>query len=215
MKSPLQLLETYTMVLIHPFRIHHQFRHQLALPDDGEKLEPLSLAESLGISWIFSILQGLCKIVILNFFIQSFLSMQSESFPILQDIVRSSGVSAYYFLLFKAALDIIFFPVAALVMTQVWAWVIKFYAEKLNENLPAEEISDQITTHALSSNLFSMIPFLGDVIQPLLYYFLIYAGLRANLGASRSLAMVILLTPTILGLMILSLVLFLVFYLVT
>lgn len=215
MKSITDLLETYLMVLVHPFRIHHQFRYQVALPGHDQPLAPLTLSESLGISWVFAIIRGLGKLVLMNFFLQSFLSMQSDRFPILQDILISSGLSTYYFLLFSASLDIIFFPVTALVMTEVWSWFIRTYAKFLNPDLPHEEIADQITTHALSSNLFTIIPFLGDIIQAGLYYFLLYAGLRSNLGASRSLAWVILLTPTMMAMMVFSLLFFAIFCLVS
>ncbi|HXH30498.1 MAG TPA: hypothetical protein VNJ01_06780 [Bacteriovoracaceae bacterium] len=216
MKQLLQLLETYIMVLVHPFRIHQQFRHRLPLPDqNGYVYEPLTLAESIGISWVFAILRGLLKIIILSFLLQAFLGVESVDFPFLQDLIENSRSRAYYFLLFSAALDIIFFPITTLVMTELWAWVIRLYSKWLNPDLPSDEISDQITTHALSSNLFSMVPFIGDVIGHFLYYFLLYAGIRSNLGASRSLAWVILLTPFLMGMMALSLGLFIIFYLVS
>lgn len=215
-KNMADILETYVMTLVHPFRIHQQFRHHLPLPgQEGYLYEPLTLAESIGVSWVFAIVRGLFKIVILNFFLQSFLSFQSPEFEILQDLVRTSGFSTYYFLLFSAALDIIFYPVGAIVLTEVWSWVIKTYARFLNPELPADEIAHQITIGALSSNIFSIVPFVGDVIQLGLYFFLLYAGLRSNLEASRPLAMVILLTPTVLFLMVLSLIFFLLFYLVS
>lgn len=210
------LFETYLMVLVHPFRIHQQFRYRLALPNhDGYLYEPLTLAESIGISWVFALVKGLSKLIIMTFFLKSFLSMQSENFPFLQELFKSSGTSTYYFLLFSAALDIIFFPISTMIMTEVWAWVIKRYTKWLNAELPAEEIADQITTHALSSNLFTIIPFVGDIIQSLLYYFLLYAGIRSNLGASRSLTWVILMTPTIAFLMMASVFVFTIFYLVS
>jgi hypothetical protein len=216
MKSIIELMETYLMVLVHPFRIHQQFRYNVTLPGHENHLfEALKLSEALGISWVFAIIRGLCKILLLNFFLQSFVNMQSESFPVLQDILMSSGLSTYYFLLFSASLDIIFFPITALVLTEVWAWMIRTYSKWLNPDLPHEEIADQITTHALSSNLFCIIPFLGDLVQSVLYYFLLYAGIRSNLGASRSLAWVILLTPTLIGAMLLSLFGFTIFYLVS
>ena len=216
MKSILDLLETYFMVLVHPFRIHQQFRYQVALPGhENHFFTPLKLSEALGISWVFAIIRGLAKLVLMNFFLQSFINMQSDSFPILQDLIISSGFSTYYFLLFSASLDIIFFPITALIMTEVWSWMIRLYSKWLNPDLPHDEIADQVSTHALSSNLFSIIPFLGDLIQSGLYYFLLYAGLRSNLGASRSLAWVILLTPTLLAMMVLSLLGFAVFYLVS
>ncbi|MFL5786326.1 MAG: hypothetical protein ACJ76H_17035 [Bacteriovoracaceae bacterium] len=215
-KNMSELLETYLMTLVHPFRIHQQFRHQLPLPDqDGHLFEPLTLAESVGISWVFAIVRGLFKIVILNFFLNSFLALQSPEFEVLQDLVRTSGFSTYYFFLFSAALDIIFYPIGALILTEVWSWIIKTYARFLNPELPGEEIAHQITIGALSSNLFNIIPFVGEVIQFFAYLFLLYAGLRANLGASRSLAIVILLTPTVFLMMALSLIFFLIFYLVS
>jgi hypothetical protein len=216
MRSIQDLVETYFMVLVHPFRIHQQFRHNVALPGQNNYLfAPLKLSEALGISWVFAIIRGLAKLVLMNFFLQSFINMQSESFPVLQDILISSGLSTYYFLLFSASLDIIFFPVTALVMTEVWAWFIRMYSKWLNPDQDHEEIADQITTHALSSNLFTIIPFLGDLIQSGLYYFLLYAGLRSNLGASRSLAWVILLTPTVLAMMALTGFVFIIFCLVS
>jgi len=209
------MIETYFMVLVHPFRIHQQFRYQLPLPGhQGENYAPLSLAESLGISWIFAVIRGLARIIVLNFFLQSFLSLQSEEFPFLQEFIQSSGFSSYYFLLFSAALDIIFFPISTILLTEVWAWIIRKYAQWLNPELPHEEIADQVTTHALSSHLFSVIPFLGDFIQTVIYYFLLYAGLRTNLGASKSLAWVILLTPTLILAMLVSVIIFIAFYLV-
>jgi hypothetical protein len=215
MKTFPKLIETYLMVLVHPFRIHQQFRFNLPLHHhEVEHYEPLTLAESLGISWIFAIIRGLTRIIVLNFFLHSFLSLQSEDFPFLQELIKSSGASSYYFFLFSAALDIIFFPIGTIVMTEVWAWIIKKYSEWLNPELPHEEIADQVTTHALSSNLFSIIPFVGDIIQALLYYFLLYAGLRSNLGASRSLTWVILLTPTLFLFMTISTFAFIIFYLI-
>ena len=202
-----QLFETYCMVLVHPFRIHQQFRHPVAMYEhEGVMYEPLTLAEALGISWIFSILRGICKILILNFFLLSFLSFQDENFPLLQDLMSTTGFSTYYFLVFSAAVDIIFFPITSLVVTQFWSWIIRTYSRWLNPDLPSEDIADQITTHALSSNLFNLVPFIGDLFQIISYYFLVYAGLRTNLGTSRSLAWVILMTPTLIALMILSLV---------
>ncbi len=215
-KNISELLETYLMTLVHPFRIHQQFRHNLPLPNqDGHLFEPLTLAESIGISWVFAIIRGLFKIVIINFVLQAFMSMQTPEFSILQDLVQSSGFSTYYFLLFSAALDIIFFPVGAILITQVWGWLIRLFANWLNPELPGDEISHQITVSALSSNLFNIVPFIGDVVQFFLYHFLLYAGLRSNLGASRPLALVILLTPTIVFMMSVSLMFFLFFYLVS
>lgn len=210
------MIETYFMVLVHPFRIHQQFRYKLPLPhQEGHLYGPLDLSEAIGISWIFAILRGLFKIILLNFFLQSFLKMQNENFPFLEELFEGSGISTYYFFLFSATLDLIFFPIGAIIVTEFWSWIIRKYGGWLNPDMPNDEIADQITTHALSSNIFMIIPLIGDLVQTLLYVFLLYAGIRSNLGASRSLTWVILLTPTIFFFMVFSLFAFAVFYLVS
>jgi len=90
--------------------------------------------------------------------------------------------------------------------SEIWSFFIKLYARLLNPNLDAEKIADQIVTHALSSHLFGMIPVLGDFIQMIFYHFLLYAGLRANLETTRSLALLILITPAVLIFMLLTIV---------
>lgn len=216
MKTFSETFETYLMVLVHPFKLHQQFRSKIPLSsEDGYLFEPISMAQGLGISWVFAILRGLFKLMILNVFLSTFMSLQSDEFHLLQEIVQNSGFTTYYFLLFSAALDIIFFPIGALILTEFWSWVIRTYVKLLNPDLPAEEIADEISVHALSSNLFNIIPFIGDLIQTGVYFFLLYAGLRSNLGASRSLAAVILLTPSLVGIMVFSLISLVIFYLVS
>jgi hypothetical protein len=216
MKYILEIFETYLMVLVHPFRIHQQFRFSFSLPYyPGKKFKPLTLAESIGISWIFAIIQGLLKIVLLNIFLQAFLSFQSENFPIIQDLLLSSGMTTYYFFLFSGCLDVIFYPLGVIIGVEVWNWVIKKYARFLNPGLEADKIAEQITTHALASNLFLIIPFFGSIIQSFLHLFLLYAGLRSHLGASRSLSLVILVTPIIVLMMALSVFFLVVFYLIS
>jgi len=205
MKDILTLFETYILVLIHPFKIHQQFRHNLPLHNCEETaLEPLSLGEALSVSWIFSIVKAFGKVLILNFFLQIFWHFQANEFPILKEIIEGPGFSAYYFFLFSIFLDLIFFPILTFITSEIWSFFIKHYARLLNPNLDAEKIADQIVTHALSSHLFSMIPIIGDFIQIIFYHFLLYAGLRANLETTRSLAILILVTPLVLIFMLLT-----------
>lgn len=203
------------MVLVHPFQIHHQFRHNVTLPGHSEKYAPLKLAEALCVSWVFAIFRGMGKILLINIFLYSFFNNQVESLPFIKDFIHSSGVSTYSLLIFWASIDIIFFPIKTLVMIEIWNWVIRFYAGRLNPNLPREEIADQITVHSLSSNLIFMIPVIGEIFQSFIFIFLMYAGLRSNLGASRSLALVILLTPSFLALAFLMLLVLFLFCLVS
>lgn len=203
MNSFKDILETYFTVLVHPFKVHGQFRFEMSSTSEYS-LKPLSLAEAIGVSWIFNLLRGFLKIVILNFFIitvgKSFSAMELGG-------LFSEGMSrGYSFFVLSSALDILFFPIAALIINSYWAWFIRLFIRWLNPDLDREKIAEQITTHALSSHVLGIIPFIGELFQFFCYYFLLYAGLRANLGASRSFSLVVLVSPFLLIFMFLSLV---------
>ncbi|HLW56528.1 MAG TPA: hypothetical protein VKY27_04030 [Bacteriovoracaceae bacterium] len=202
MNSFKDILETYFTVLVHPFKVHGQFRFQM--PSTSEfSLKPLTLAEAIGVSWVFSILRGFLKILILNFFIIGVGS--SFSGVELGGLFSRSMSSGYAFFVLSTALDILFFPIAALIINSYWAWVIRLFIRWLNPKLDREKIADEITTHALSSHVLGIIPFIGEFFQFLYYYFLLYAGLRGNLGASRSFSLVVLVSPLLVIFMILTL----------
>lgn len=210
MNSLKDILETYFTVLIHPFKVHSQFRFQM--PSTSEfSLKPLSLTEAIGVSWIFSILRGFLKILILNFLIISV--GKNFSGIELGGLFSNSMLSGYTFFIISSALDILFFPIAALVINSYWSWVIRVFIKWLNPELDRDKISEEITTHALSSHVIGIIPFVGEFFQFIYYYFLLFAGLRANLGASRSFSTVVLVSPLLLLAMIISFFIVVIFYL--
>lgn len=205
MNSLKNILETYITVLIHPFKVHGQFRFEIP-SSSAFSLRPLTLAEAVGVSWVFSIMRGFLKILILNFFIISV----GTSFSGLElgGLFSQSMSSGYAFFVLSTALDILFFPIAAIIINSYWSWIIRLFIKWLNPQLDREKIADEITTHALSSHILGVIPFIGEFIQFLYYYFLLYAGLRANLGASRSFSMVVLVSPILVIFMILTILMF-------
>lgn len=202
MNSFRDILDTYFTVLIHPFKVHSQFRFQM--PSTSEfSLKPLSLAEAVGVSWFFCIMRGFLKILILNFLL---ISVGNTFSGIdLGGLFSNSMSSGYTFFVVSSALDILFFPIAALIINRYWAWVIGLFIKWLNPELDREKIADQITTHALSSHVIGVIPFVGEFFQFFYYYFLLFAGLRANLGASRSFSLVVLISPILFILVLLAL----------
>ncbi len=212
MQQLLNLFETYLLPIVHPFRIHRYFHMNVPLPGrEGEQVGTLSLSEALLFSWIFAVLKGLMRIVLINVFIQSFISFQSANFPFFEMVAQEAGLTTYYFLLFSAMLDIVFFPILTMVTTEFWAWVIRVFAKLMKFEGDSDEVSHQITITALSSYVFFLVPLIGEVIQSFMYYIMLYAGLRENLRASRSLAIVILVAPAILLTMVLCSASFLIY----
>ncbi len=210
MSSFKEVLETYFTVLFHPFKVHGQFRFQMSSTSEFS-LKPLTLAEAVGVSWVFCIMRGFLKILILNLLIVTV----GTGFSGIEigGLFSQSMTSGYTFFVISSALDILFFPIAALIINGYWAWIIRLFTKWLNPELDRDKIADQITTHALSSHIVGIIPFVGEFFQFLGYYFLLYAGLRANLGASRSFSFVVLVSPILLIMMLLSLLTVVLFYL--
>ncbi len=215
MQATLKLFETYLLPIVHPFRIHRHFHMNSPLPGrEGETVGALNLSEALLFSWIFAVLKGLMRIVLINIFIQSFIALQSDSFPFFEIVAQEAGLTTYYFLLFSAMLDIMFFPIITMVTTEFWNWVIRQFAKAMNFEGDQEEVAHQITVTALSSYIFFLIPLVGEVIQAVMYYLMLYAGLRENLRASKSLAVVILVAPIVIMMMLLCLAGLILFYLI-
>ena len=210
MNSIKDILETYLTVLFHPYKVHRQFRFQMP-STSTYSLRPLKLSEAIGTSWIFCIARGLIKLLLVNFFIIT-VGKTFEGIAV-GGLFSDSIISGYSFFIISSALDILFFPIAALIINSYWSWVIKLFIKWLNPELDREKIADEITTHALSSHLLGIIPFVGEFFQFFYYYFLLYVGLRANLGASRSFSLVVLVSPFLLISMIFGLLGFAIFYL--
>jgi hypothetical protein len=194
-RDSISLIETYLNIIIHPFRIHDQWRHSIPIWSDPYQLPKITFPEALSISWFFWILGAIFQLLLIQYSLHLILDFQSESAIWDFFISQADALFPYYLLIFSLLLDLIFFPIIVLVQSEVMAFVIKFYAKLLHYEGSKEEMADQIITASLSAHFFSFIPILGKFFVLLSYYFLIYAGLRRNLGASRPLSFIIMATP--------------------
>jgi hypothetical protein len=101
-----------------------------------------------------------------------------------------------------------------LVSTELWNFVLKLYANWLKVEGDRDELVRDVTSVALSSNFFLVVPIIGVIFQQISWMILLYIGCRHQLGASRSLAFLILMTPTVVMLMGVSLLALGIFYLI-
>ena len=205
MKSLIDYAHTYFLCLMRPGRMHDWLKHGIPLWE-GEVLPPEpTLAQQLGLSWAFAVLQGISKLVLLNVILQALLSYQNENGFFFDLVDTQNGLIPYYVMLFSTSLDIIFFPVITLIITEFWVWVVGLFARWMHAEGESTEIAHQVTNVALSSNFFLAVPIIGVFLQKIAWLFLMYTGLRRNLGATRSLTIVILIAPTVLFLMAIAL----------
>lgn len=200
----LDYCHVYLMALLRPGKIHAWMRHGIPPWEGSEDAPPLALAPSLGLSWAAAVVQGLFKLLLMNVLLELLANFRAE-FGLLDGMVsQNASLIPYYLVLFSTTLDLVFFPVLTLVLTQLWNWVIRVFAHLMGFEGDIDEAADQITVVALSSNFFLILPIVGIFLQKLAWLVLMYSGLRRNLEASRSLAVVILIAPTVVTLMILA-----------
>lgn len=205
---------SYALCLLRPKLMLDWLRFGIAPYADRELPYP-EVGVQIGISWSFAILQGLSRLMLANLMMHLFIHFQNSNdfFYALVDV--EDGLFPYYFLIFSTALDLVFFPIMTLVSTELWNFVLKLYANWLQVEGDRDELVRDITSVALSSNFFLVVPIIGVVFQQISWMILLYIGCRHQLGASRSLAFLILMTPTVVMLMGVSLLALGIFYLIS
>jgi hypothetical protein len=215
MNQVVSYLHVYALCLVRPRAILDWLRHGVLPYVDGDHQLPRpEITGQLGISWMFAIVQGIVRVILANLIVQLFIHYHNEELFFFTLVDVADGLFPYYVLLFTTALDLVFFPILTLIVTEFWNFVLRHYAYWLDVPGDHDDISRQITTVALSSHFFLVLPVIGVVFQQIAWLYLLYVGCRHQLGATRSLALVILITPTVLLLMGISLLVLTIFYLI-
>jgi len=185
------MLITYCTYLIHPFKAHDAL-----IAEDREYLpSEISLYESLGLSWLFVILSAFFKLIMISFFITVFLEMTTTTNEIIESLYSGDRYVGFYFIILSTILDVVFFPLVTLFVVQFWDLTIKFFAQITDMEGDIDKKSKSTLTVALSSNLFTIVPIIGDVFQRLTQLIQMYAGLRKQFNFSVGASICILLTP--------------------
>lgn len=205
-------LHSYTLCLLRPRLMLDWLQHGIP-PYGDEELPRPELSYQIGVSWALAIVQGIARLMIANVLVQLFLSYQNEDNLFSTFVDAQDGLFPYYILVFSSALDLIFFPILTLVMTEVWSFILRLYAGFLEVEGDHQDIATDITNVALSSHFFLILPVIGVFFQQLAWLYLLYVGCRHRLGASRALSLIILITPTVVILMVTCLLVLGLFYL--
>jgi hypothetical protein len=189
----LNIFYSYIHYLIHPFKTHDY----LLSPEgyEGFKPEKLSVYESLGTSWIFVVVNGLFRIIILNFVLLTFYQTFLEDSALFSEIIDINQFPSFYLLVLSTILDIIFYPLFGFFIIQFWEVVIKLFARLLDVPGDITAKVHNILAVKLSSNILRIIPIFGGPAQGLASLILMYAGLRKQLNASPVLSICIIFTP--------------------
>jgi len=186
------IFTTYIYYLIHPFKTHDLF---IKKKEDEEGILNLSVYESLGTSWVFVVMNGLVRIILLNLVLTTVFSLIQNSSLDLSLVFDMEEVPGYSFLILSAVLDVIFYPLFGFFIIQYWEMIIKLMGRLLQIPGDLTEKAHAIISVQLSSNIFRIVPIFGAPIQSLASMILMYAGLRKQLNASPALSICIILSP--------------------
>lgn len=185
----INVLSTFMYYLIHPFKTHESFKK-----DDHEVLR-LSVYESLGASWLFILVNGIFKIVLLNFILIGIMDIIADSDFSMMGLIDLGEIPAYSFLVLSAVLDVVFYPLFGLFIIQFWEIIIKFFAKLLKVGGDITAISQDIVSVSFSAQVLNVIPIFGGTLSSIANFILMYAGLRSRLHSSPILSVLILLSP--------------------
>lgn len=203
MNATYDILYSYLMYLIHPFKSHEVLNGSNR--DDDLGISKISLYEALGTSWIFVVFNGLLRILMINFVIWIFYRFTANEDGLLFQLVQSENTTGFYFLILSTILDIIFYPLLTLILVHFWEFIVRIYARLLGFEGDVGQKARDVLTVSLSSNVLMVIPIIGDFAQKLVAIFLMFVGLRKQFGMSMSIGVCILLTPFVMMLGLFSL----------
>ncbi len=201
----LEVLRTYVHYLIHPFKTHEQFLY----PDRFEgELSDYSSYQSLSISWVFVVFNGIGRVVLLNLVLVMMVGLLAETE--LSSVVNIGEIPSLYLIILSTVLDVIFFPLFGFFIIQFWDIVIRAVGFLLETPGNLALKADRIISVYFSANIFRVIPVLGGPIKSFAGMLLLYAGLRKQLNASPLLAACVVLTPMLFILVVVSMIMLLV-----
>lgn len=206
--SLIELLITYFNYLIHPFRSHEILANPERYPE--WPLMRLSAYESLATSWVFVMINGIMRIIVLNFVLVFFYQLVAESEIGFLGALDLGEVPGLYFIVLSSILDVIFYPLFGVFIIQFWEVVIRFFGHLNGTQGDLTAIAQDVMAVKLSSKLLKIIPFLGPSLESFAGLILMYAGLRKRLHTSIPLTICILLTPLLLTLTFVTILLLLV-----
>lgn len=202
-----QTLQSYIHYLIHPFKTHEAF---LRNEEEESELLNLSVYESLGTSWVFIVLNGIFRIILLNILLKVVFSFMENTTLDIGLVFNLNEMPGYTFLVLSAVLDVIFYPLFGFFIIQYWEMIIKLVGRLLDVPGDLSKKAHEIISVQLASNIFKIVPIFGTPAQSFSSMILMYAGLRKQLNASPALSLCVIFSPILFMLMFASIMMLLV-----
>lgn len=155
----------------------------------------ISYFELLGLSWSMHMLYTFYSIFALYLGVKSYdYFSTSQNFTHL--VLESFSFKMQKFSLFSSLFGVILYPLIFQFAYKFWKGLFKFYARLFdNKTENGEEISDEILSSAFSSNLFLLLPVIGNLLSNIAWTFFLFQGLKRKYEFTSLQATLVLITP--------------------
>ncbi|MCP4912196.1 MAG: hypothetical protein GY909_03675 [Oligoflexia bacterium] len=205
-----EVLNLYFNCALHPFAQQEYFRkrrligrydNQLSLVDEenleevkkATKTEGLTIIEALSCSWLMYFFKAFYDLMALYLGWSAFQIFQGDNLDLFAYQEAGQKIAIYSILL-----KVVLFPLFLWFYTKLWINIIKMSNHIFGDEVDIDHVAEQIVHSSLSTHIFLVIPFFGEVVQFFTSLFYIYAGLRRNLGLNKFQSLLVLLTPAFL-----------------
>ncbi len=191
-----ELLRSYTLFFIHPFKSQAQLAAERDLKDQSTAVPYTpSLFDFLCVSWALSCLKGIYALLGMLMGLKSW-SWPKDDGSIVAKVLGPQGFDANKMLIFFILLAVVLFPLGAFVFVKFWGLLVRFFIRLYEIELREEEKAvDEVVAGALTSHMFFVVPIFGEIAKHISSLVFLFAGLRSNLRMSVLQALMVVISP--------------------
>lgn len=154
-----------------------------------------SYFELMGISWALHILYAFYSIFALYLGVKSFEYFSSSS-DLSYLVLESINFKMQKLSLFSTLFGVILYPFIFQFGYKFWKAIFKFYVNLFDSReKQVDEWDDDILSSAFSSNLFLLLPIVGNILSNIALAFFLFQGLKRNYKFTSLQASLVLITP--------------------
>ena len=214
-----ELFSKYINIFFHPFISHGELRSKRLDIDHGQVLSvvegaefnrgkvvldegdsgEVTFTEALGVSWVFMMIKTFYSLIFIHIGIHFFQYLGDHT-EFKKILLPGLQVGSQKLSLFIVLLEVAIFPLFVWIYVKFWSVIIRFFSN-LFETPNSEEGVRQVVNYSLSSHFFYLIPIFGELGKHVSSLFLIFAGLKRNLGLNNLQSLLVIVSPLIMFMM--------------
>lgn len=192
---------------------YRRYFHSIFHPQLNVNGSTLTLNEAILLSWPFIIVGVITNTVFTIYLTVAFVErLDFSAFP----FINSGNLLTLPLLygLFWSLWGILFFPIRAYIHVYVLKLVIGFYQRLTKQYSRDPYLASDLAASAMSSNVFRMVPAIGNMAQSLAEFLCLLKGLKERMQINSFAAFCILFTPALLTLLFIAGILYSMFLLI-